>query len=202
MPTTTPVIRTTFLQAVNVCLKAIGVSEVHSLATEDANSDSEGAIAVLGEVAIEVLSRGWHFNTEIDYPIEPNGDGEAELPSNVLKVKTAYTSDCDDFTERGGRLYNRIDHTFTVTETVYVEMVLALPFEEMPQAFRWYITMRAARRYATQKTVSDDVRRFTQGDEEEARNLAIEADAEVDDRTMSGASPHVARMRRGQRRAG
>jgi hypothetical protein len=155
---------TTELEAVNVMLGTIGEQPVNSL---DISTISEVSIAsdMLYEVSREVQTRGWSFNEETDYPLALSG-GEIPLPINCLKVVVEGESDW--IIRRGTRLYNRTEHTYTFTAGVDVTIVFFLPFTELPQAMRNYITLRTARKFQVRILGSDTIEKFTEIDENQA----------------------------------
>lgn len=187
------------LEAVNLMLSAVDLVPVVSLLEEDTNVAAEMALKTLYSASREVQQEGWHFNQEKEFPLNPSPEGEILLPNNTLKVKVRYDLgggySSKDLVIRGGRLYDRRGHTFNIGATVKVDITLLLPFEDLPEAFRWYITVRGCRRYTTGKTMSSDAYKFTKQDELEARASAEQADAETDQRTVMS-NPHVRRMRR------
>lgn len=194
----------TLLEAVNTLLRDIGQSHVASLNNIDRNADAEKA---LGEIVIaskECLETGYHFNIEKSMLLTPDSSGYLNLPANTLRVDTAWQSKNRDLVQRGMRLYNRVnnpasaygDAGFIFTKPVYVDLVVALSFDDMPSAAKWYITVKAARRFTNNTLVSDVVRRFTQADEDAAQAVMGQQDTENDDRTMKQSSPHVNRMSR------
>ena len=70
---------TSKIQAVNIMLASIGEAPVSSL--DDATlADVSIAESILDETNVEIQSRGLHCNTEINFPITPNTDGEIDLP--------------------------------------------------------------------------------------------------------------------------
>lgn len=185
------------LEAVNLMLRTIGQAPISSLAIVDTNTDAEIAKQVLTDTSREVQEMGWHWNIEKKYLIEPDLNGYLWLPNNTLKVDTVYKSKKTmDLVERGNRLYDRVEHTFVVNKEAYVDVVVLLDFEDLPQVAKWYITVKAARVFADNRISSETTHRFSQDDENRAFNNLQSADAENDDRTMAQASPHVARMRR------
>lgn len=190
----------TRLEAVNLMLRAIGQSGVASLSNDDANPDITSATETLDVTLREVLMRGWHANTEKSYPIDPSPEGYLVLPLNTLSVDTSVKSKELDLVWRGTRLYDRVKHTFAVGVTVNVDLILGLEFEELPQSLRYLVAVKATRKFAADTSAGGA--KFTQQDEDDALIAAEAEDSTNDDRTMAQASPHVARMRRGQRRAG
>jgi len=155
---------TTELEAVNVMLGAIGEQPVNSL---DISTISEVSIAddMLYEVSREVQTRGWSFNEEDEYELAVS-EGEIPLPPNCLKV--VVTGETDWIVRRGTRLYNRTDHTYVFTAAVEATIVFFLPFTDLPQAMRNYITLRAARKFQMKVLGSDSILKFTETDENQA----------------------------------
>lgn len=160
---------TTELEAVNTILSVIGEAPISSLASGAAVADAVTARAVLSEVSRAVQSRGWHFNTDKELSLSPAAfTNEITLPSNCLRVDTV-TEDFDvDVTQRGSRLYNRKTHTYEFTKSLKVDMVVLLPFEELPETARHYITVRAARVFQARTVGSDALYEFTALDEKDA----------------------------------
>lgn len=141
MPLVTP---TTELEAVNECLANIGQSPVSTLAGS-LGVDTQIALGYVRAVSRELQSQGWYFNTEYNYPLTPNVDGDIIPPSNTLSIDTD-ADDVDlDLIQRGTRIYDRGNRTYTFTRPIRFRITLGLPFEELPEAARRYISLRAAR---------------------------------------------------------
>lgn len=140
------IVPTSELEAVNECLENIGQAPVSTIAG-DLGVDTQIALNFVRKINRELQSSGWYWNTEINYKLSPNGDGDIILPSNTLAVDTTGTSTDLNLVQRGVRLYDRENHTYTFTEDVYVELVVGLTFEELPETARRYISMRAARMF-------------------------------------------------------
>lgn len=140
------IVPTSELEAVNECLENIGQAPVSTIAG-DLGVDAQVALNFVRKINRELQSSGWYWNTEINYKLTPNGDGDILLPSNTLAVDTTGTSSDLDLVQRGSRLYDRVNHTYTFTEPVYVELTVGLTFEELPETARRYISMRAARMF-------------------------------------------------------
>lgn len=155
---------TTELEAVNVMLGTIGEQPVNSL---DISTISEVSIAsdMLYEVSREVQTRGWSFNEEDEYPLALSG-GEIPLPINCLKVVVSGESDW--LIRRGNRLYNRTKHTYVFTAGVDCTIVFFLPFTDLPQSMRNYITLRTARKFQVRILGSNTIEKFTEVDENQA----------------------------------
>ena len=135
---------TSELEAVNECLENIGQSPVSTL-SGDLGVDTQIALNFVRKVNRELQSRGWHWNTEENYKLNPTSDGDLLIPSNTLSVDTTGESKFKDLVARGRRLYDRQTHSYTFDSPVYVTLVVGLPFDEIPETARRYIALRAAR---------------------------------------------------------
>ena len=163
---------TTELEAVNVLLSAIGESPVNSL--EDTGIvEVTMAKAVLQETLTHVLERGWHFNTEEEFPLVPDTSGNINVPANALMGEVSVSSAYMDVAVRGTKLYDRENHTYTFTETLYVKLTIGLAFEDCPQAVRRYVTIVASRVFQKRVLGSDVQYKFSQ-DEEAAALVGVE----------------------------
>jgi hypothetical protein len=146
-------------------------------------------------VTIAVQDTGWHFNTEIDWPLAPTvPDKNIPLPANCLRVDTMPRSRQFDVVQRGSRLYDRGNRTYAFEDTIYVKMVLLLPFAEMPQAARSYITIRAARIFQARSVGSQLLAAFTEADENTARAALRRADSVNADHNILTGNWSVARV--------
>ena len=127
------------------------------------------AKAVLSEVSRAVQKKGWHFNTEVAFELAPTvSEREIQVPANVLKIDTVHPDKGVDVVHRGTRLYDRANHTYEFERSVRVDMVVALPFEELPESARYYIAVRAARVFQARTVGAESLYRFTAQDETDA----------------------------------
>lgn len=181
IPYSTP---TTLLQAVNACLRAIGESPVSTLVNGGASVDVEAAHQCVQEASRETQAEGWSWNTDIRYPVKPDTSGHLILPSNTLRATPSGTSQYLDVVVRGGKLYDRTNHTDVFTDIVYVDLQVLLPFEDLPEPARSYITIRAARKFADDQLGSGDVHRIRKEDEDKARACLEQAEVEDDGTTL------------------
>jgi len=177
---------TTELDAINTMLSVIGEAPVNSL-EGDLPADAEMAKHILGEVSREVQAKGWYFNTEYNYPLSPNENGEIVLPNNAVHVDISLDLNGGlEAVPRGQRLYNLIDHSFIFTGKVYVDIVFLLPFEQLPQAARHYITIRAARKFHDRVVGSGTLHDFAVKDELDALTRLQHEDSRLADRSIFG----------------
>ena len=179
---TTP---TTELEAINTILSVIGESPISTLSEISSVADAVTAQSTLSEVSRQVQTKGWHFNTEKDFELSPETySKEITVPSNALRVDTSGDSRETDVVQRGQRLYNRKLHTYQFDASLKCEIVVLLPFEELPQAARHYVTIKAARVFQSRTVGSDALYQFTALDEKDAlldlkRNEGITGDYNI-----------------------
>lgn len=156
---------TSELEAVNMMLASIGESPVNTI--EDSGVvDAVTARQMLTSTSRRVQAKGWHWNTDkcrmlpLSFP-----DREVTLPLSCLKVDTVGNSQSLDCVQRGTRLYDRKNHSYTFASPVYVDMVQMLAFDELPETARAYITLSAARKFQESFVGSEVLSSFNQRDE-------------------------------------
>jgi hypothetical protein len=195
---------TTELEAVNIMLSSIGESPVSSL-SDPSLVDVVLAKSILDETSVSIQTHGLHSNTELNFPLTPNTNGEILIPNNVLKIDTAGDSADIDGVQRGTRLYDREKQSYNgFTGKVYVDMVLLFDFTDLPQHVRRYITVKASRRFQNRFMGSDTLYAFSQADENEALLVFERAEAANEDNnilTGSIATAQVTVFRGAPRRA-
>ena len=158
---------TSKLESVNVMMTAIGESPVNTI-TSSTTTDVSIAIQILDNVSREVQSVGWHFNTDTNYPLVRNTSNQIELPANCLRVDTSNADINLDLVERARKLWDRKNHTYTLTKDMKVNITWLLEFIEIPETARRYITIRAARIFQDRMLASETLHRFHQMDELQA----------------------------------
>lgn len=172
---------TTELEAVNTLLRAIGESPVSTL-VGDVGVDVVTARATINEIMKAVQVEGWLFNTEYDYPLTRNVDWEIPVPLNALVVDVPrHKYPTIDPIWRGTKLYDRKNHTYVFDQNLEARVVFALPFEEMPESARHYITYRAARKFENTSQGSDVLHQYNARDEQIARARFVTEQSEDED---------------------
>jgi hypothetical protein len=178
--------RMTELEAVNTMLVTIGEQPVSSLDNLAGLQDASIARQILSNISRAVQSKGWVFNLDLQVTYTPDANGEINLGSNVLRIDTTskVRSATKDIVERGGKLYDREKNTSVFTDTVKVDRVIVLNFDDLPEAARRYIATRAARVFHDRVVGSGELHRFFQEDEGQAWSELLEYEAEVGDYTI------------------
>lgn len=153
---------TTTLDVLNHQLNVIGESPV-----SDVSSDHPSVLAAMVElnrVKREMQTRGWWFNTEYDLKLTPNELGQILIPTDTLYVDPVDPQ--SSLVRRGGKLYDPRKHTFIISEPVYVNAVLLLPVEDLPESAAMFVMHKAAYDFY----VNDD------GDETKSNRLEKQVD--------------------------
>lgn len=192
------VTRTTRLQAVNTLLETIGLSPINSL-SGNKTADIVRAESALEEVNREVQSMGWYFNLEEDYKLALDAAGEVPVPGNLMRIDydRSRFSDVDPVV-RGPRLYDKKNHTYKFDRPVTAAVVFALPFEELPEAARRYINIRASRIYGDRMVGSESLNAFSRNDENRAWVSLREWEGDVADYSIFDAPSMREHLLRGR----
>jgi len=157
---------TTELSAVNTILAGQGEVPVESLEASE-SALAEKALNALREASRTIQVIGWYWNTEEGYRLPRDSTFEIPLPSNTLKVSEVRNSGSEDCIQRGPRLYSRTRHSFKFPEVdaVVANLVVLLPWEDLPEVPRQSIMYVAQRRFqmreltstAIDRAIADDV---------------------------------------------
>lgn len=168
---------TSELEALNTLLEAIGETRVNTLDATGV-ADVASAKATLDEVSRDVQTRGWHFNTEDDYPLPKDASNQVILAGNILKVAVQGSSGLS-VTQRGSKLYDKTNHRYTFESDQRGAVVFCLPWDELPQAARHFIMIRASRIFQARALGSDTQFRFSQEEEQDAEWALQESEGET-----------------------
>ena len=156
----------TKLDAINIMLSAIGDSPVSSLSS--GLVEAEQAEQVLDNLEREVQSIGWHFNTDNNKLFAQTVGGEIILPLDCLRADATLLPNSPNLVQRGGKMYDRTNHTFIIGKEVYLDIVLHLEFEDLPEIAKRYITLKGARIFQDRFLGSETIHKFQLRDEADA----------------------------------
>jgi|TARA_R110002051_G_scaffold222574_3_gene286137 hypothetical protein len=176
----------TELEAVNTMLVTIGEQPVSSLDNLAGLQDASIAKQILSNISRAVQSKGWVFNLDLQVTYTPDANGEINLGANVLRIDTTtkVRSTTKDIVERGGKLYDREKNTSIFTDTVKVDRVIVLNFDDLPEVARRYIAIRSARVFHDRVVGSGELHDFFREDEQVAWQELLEYEGEVGDYTI------------------
>lgn len=157
---------TTELKAVNLILRNVGEAPVSSVG--DALEAAQ-AYETLLEISRDIQNEGWYFNTEW-YNFTPDNYGYIKLPNNTLAVRAVDEDEGIPVTNRNGKLYNLTPYQSGPiwTKSMKVELILGLSFDELPEAARRLIALKAARVYQAREQSDDLSLREDSQDEQKA----------------------------------
>ena len=181
MTTTT---RSTELEAVNTILSTIGEAPLNSL-SGSLPVDGTMAKNVLSEISREVQSSGWHFNTHYKSTLTRDTNNNIPVATNVVRVEldpNLESKSSYDLVQRDGKLFNLAKNTdifdkdFTDVTQVYL-----LPFNEIPEQAKRYITIRSARVFHDRTLGANTLHKFSQEDEKQALSILRNAESRTGD---------------------
>lgn len=161
--------RTTLLEAVNICLQNIGEQPVNSL---DNQQIVEAAMAkrTILEFHKEGQTRGWSWNTEYGYEfVKDVGTKKMVVPSNVVSWATDAYEWSGRFQLRGRTVYDLEKRTSVLDPditTLKADVVWLLPWDECPEVFNRWATIRSARVFADRTLGSGSGVQYTAFDEQ------------------------------------
>ena len=167
--------KTTKLAAVNRVLSNIGQAPTTVL--DSGNPLVEMAEVVLEEINTAVQSEGWVFNTEYAYPFTPDPEGCIEVPENVIELSRNGLADVF-LVVRQGKLYDKAAHSYNFNGVQNLDVVWLFDFDELPEAAKEYITIRAGNVFAGRSVGSSEAVAFGQKEEVLARATLLEYDTQ------------------------
>lgn len=170
---------TSELTAVNEILSVLGRRPVSSLLPADLTPDATFALARLRRISHEVQVRGWHWNREDDVPFVPDINDEVVLPDDVASIdngsdpRSGAPRHLDkDLVLREGKVYDKFKNTTEFTEPeIRLNLIRLLDFEDTPEPFRTYVTIRAGRVTQDRLIGDPNLRVFNASDELAALTL-------------------------------
>ena len=180
----TQITPTTELQAVNIMLTTIGEAPVNAI-TGTTSVDVSVAKNILDETSMSIQTQGWNFNTVYDKKLNKDIDNKVPLPSNCVQADANKDDRHLNLIIRGGYLYDVENDTDVFSATVpLVDLVLVQQFEDLPEYARRYITMKAARRFASRFIGEEALVTLTMQDENEAMIAFKQADSRSEDNNI------------------
>ena len=165
--------RSTLLDAVNTCLSAIGEAPVNTIDDPEV-IDAKQALAVVLEIHHSGQFKGWSFNRENARTfLVDTTTGGITLPENIVRWTPDRYQWAHRFQLRGVRVWDTQNTTYTLApeiESLTADTVSLLPWDEVPEAYNRWATIRGARVFAGRVLGSVDAVRFAGLDEATALN--------------------------------
>jgi hypothetical protein len=180
----------TLLEAVNIVLENDGETGINSYSGE---GFAPAAVAerTIHEVSRRYQSKGRGWNTDIGVFLTPDPiSGQIEVPLDASRVSVNRSMrGLINVSTRGGVLYDRKSNTTQFTDKVCVDIVRFLPFEDMPEDIRYYVTIAAAHLYQKRQTSSELTNGLTYEDEMNAKTEAMRFELRQDRPNMLKDNP-------------
>ncbi len=176
----------TELDAVNQILSTVGQAPVTTLDLQ--NPEVAIVLNTLREVNRQVQVEGWTFNVERELELKPDTTtNKIDYPSNMLQIDANTKKHRDiDVVKRNNKVYDRLNHTYTFTDSLYADVVWYFDYTDVPAAIQAYIAARAARLCATKMVGDAQLNQLLQEQEMQTRAAAIEYDTNQGDYSMFG----------------
>lgn len=175
----------TKIEAVNLMLDAIDEEPISSL--DSGLPDAETAERFLDRTKKDVLAKGWHSNTDIEYTLTRDSSNEYQVPSLALRIDTSGSDKSVNVAARydGGirKLYHVKDQTFTFSNnaTLKVDITWDYEFADLPHELQSYIAYHAARKFQESEMGSVALDAFTLRGEQEAYAALQDSEIEAED---------------------
>jgi hypothetical protein len=182
----------TKLNAINVMLGVIGEAPINSLNEISEIVEADLAKRILEETSREVQSMKLSFNTYLNYELQPNTNSKIDLPNNTLRFSASKKG--DKFVQRGNYVFNRNNNSFIFETNINVDLTILLDYEEIPEIARYYIMIRAARKFQERILGSETLFGFTAREEEIARMNLIEFETDVDKFNILDSDSEISQM--------
>jgi hypothetical protein len=200
--------RTTLLEAVNICLAAIGEQPVSTLENQQV-LEARIAESTILEFHRDGQTRGWSWNRERDYPFARDEGGGITVPANVAEWQPRSLETLGRYQLRGQRVYDRQEHTYQIgLPELRADVVWLLSWDECPEAYNRWALMRAGRVFCGRFLGEVSAVQFAAADEDAAFTELLRMDTQQDrPNVLAGAGPRFPTFRpvdglRGRRIAG
>lgn len=168
----------TELDAINEILAAVGEASVNTL--EDVTDvDVLNALRILNTINRQQQARGWSFNVVEEYVLNPDTDQHKILWNDAfLYIKG---SNGEKYVKQGDFLKDLTNNTTTFTSSITVAIVLLVPFEEMPEAMRRFITTKASLAFSARYFGDESMLKVLANDVQEAWQQLQEYELDLND---------------------
>ena len=196
---TSPTSAMTKLAACNIMLASIGQSPLNTI-TGTIPKEGTKAVLALDNALREILTQGWSFNQDAEYPLSPDGSSKIDIPAGAAFVDPTYgenyTMRWDSTGTPALRLYDLSKRSFNeFTNDVKADVIWFFEFEQVPQHVRNYVTYKAARKFQAGIIASNILYAFTKEMEQEAYATFRRIEKRQKDFNINRTSVAVSRLR-------
>jgi hypothetical protein len=162
-------------EAVNDCLTSRGLRTVTRYDDPSLFAATAWRTVVKAHTKMEV--KGWWYNTEYNWKLSPDSNGEIEVPNNVIAMRTYGDSRPYDLSIVSGKIYNMETHSTILTDIVDSNgqitfvFIMSRDFDDLPDSAKHYYAARAVRIYLQEQDGDMNKIRSAAEDEKEARKI-------------------------------
>jgi len=103
--------------------------------------EAELADIALDEARVELLGRGYSFNTELAWPLMPDSSNTIVKPFGALSVDA--TAADPNYIIKDNKLYDNGNHTYTFTDVVEADVIWDIEFDDLPSYVQILIVDKA-----------------------------------------------------------
>lgn len=129
------------LDAINIMLAAIGEAPVTDASSQ--HPDVLVANNLLTQIEEQLQAPGYWFNR--DYAVTLGYDTQDDsvvIPGNTLRIDPTDTT--KRYVKRDGKLYDTDNNTFAIGESVEVDIIVQLSFDDCPISWQHYCAAEGA----------------------------------------------------------
>ncbi len=168
----------TEIEAINIALQTIGEIPITTSTVIADVYEATIAESILAEVKREVLTKGMNCNTDTSWVLIADSSGYIGLASGILRLES---SENKPYIMKDNKLYDKKGQTFLFTagQSVKVDIVWDLDFDNLPHAIAYYIALKTARVTQSRLLGSGDIIKVLMHDEEQARLSMLEHDIDT-----------------------
>ena len=179
--------RTTLLDAVNVLLESIGEQPVNTLGNQQI-MDARIAERTLLEFHKDGQVKGWSWNSEFDYQFNRDSTTkQIKVPESVVRFSMDPYDYAGRFQLRGQVVYDRENRTTLLGDDIphlHADVIFLLPWDETPEAYNRWVTIRSARVFSNRVLGSDALYKYTAEDEQAAKATLERMESQVEQANM------------------
>lgn len=179
--------RTTLLDAVNVLLENIGEQPVNTLGNQQI-MDARIAERTLLEFHKDGQVKGWSWNSEFDYQFNRDSTTkQIKVPESVVRFSMDPYDYAGRFQLRGQIVYDRENRTTLLGDDIphlHADVIFLLPWDEAPEAYNRWVTIRSARVFSNRVLGSDALYKYTAEDEQAAKATLERMESQVEQANM------------------
>lgn len=168
------------LDAVNKIIAISGDSPVQTL--DDEYIQAKLARQILTRASRDIQAMGWWFNEDESVVLTPDVNGYITLAPNVISCLS--NNDSGEIIQRGNRMYDRANRSYTFTAAISADVVIALEWSELPQTARAHIVAAACEVYNNDFFGAQDIKKTLEDDKSTTFVFLKKADVESRDTNL------------------